>query len=47
MTQLYQISQLKDDLKMKKQENKQDKLRLEQVQLETSFLKTQQKDQDR
>jgi hypothetical protein len=44
---MWQIIQLKDDLKLKKQENKQDKLRLEQVQLETSFLKSQQKEQDK
>ena len=44
---LTQISQLKEDLKHKKQENKQDKLRLEQFHLETSFLKSQQSDQDR
>ncbi len=41
------IGHLKDELKYKKQETKQDRLRLEQMQLESSFLKTQQKDQDR
>ena len=42
-----QICQLKDELKHKKQENKHDRLRMEQMQLEASFLKNQQKEQDR
>ena len=44
---LFQIGQLKDELRHKKQETKQDRLRLEQMQLEASFLKNQQKEQDR